>query len=75
MKQVNTLLYCIGEEAESVLNSTNTTEDERKVYQTVLDKFDSFFRVRRNVIYEHTRFNRRNQLENEIAEQYIMELH
>ena len=75
LKQVNTLLYCIGEEKESVLTSTNTTEDERKVYQTVLDKFDSFFKVRRNVIYERIRFNRRNQLENETAEQYIMELY
>ena len=75
VKQVNTLLYCIGEEAEGVLTSTNTTDDERKVYQTVLDKLDSFFKVRRNVIYERARFNRRNQLENETAEQYIMELY
>ena len=27
-KQVNTLLYCIGEAAKSVLKSTNITEDE-----------------------------------------------
>jgi len=49
-KQVNTLLYCLGEEAESVLNSTNITEDERKTYDSVLAKFDSFFQIRRNVI-------------------------
>ena len=44
-KQVNTLLYYLGEEAESVLNSTNITEDERKEYASVLAKLDEFFQV------------------------------
>ena len=57
VKQVNTLLYCIGKEAEGILTSTNTTEDKRKVYQTVLDKYDCFFKVCRNVIYKCARFN------------------
>ena len=39
-QQVNTLLYCLGEEAESVLTSTNATEEEQKSYTTVLGKFD-----------------------------------
>ena len=75
MQQVNTLLYCLGEEAEGVLTSTNVTADERKVYDTVVDKFDAFFNVRRNVIFERARFDRRNQLDGETAEQYIMELY
>ena len=75
VKQVNTLLYCLGEEAEGVLTSTNATADERKVYDTVVGKFDAFFKVRRNVIFERARFNRRNQLDGETAEQYIMELY
>ncbi len=74
-KQVSTLLYCLGEEAESVLMSTNITTDERAVYETVLGKFDSFFQVRRNVIFERARFNRRNQLQGETAEQYITTLY
>ena len=68
-KQVNTLLYCLGEEAEGVLTSTNVTEDERKVYKTVLQKFDDFFKVRRNVIYERARFNRRHKLRTAYAHQ------
>ena len=75
IKQVNTLLYCLGEEAEGVLTSTNVTPEERRVYDTVLEKLDGFFKVRRNVIFERARFNRRNQLEGETAEQYIMELY
>ena len=75
MKQVNTLLYGLGEEAESVLTSTNISEDERKDYAAVLAKFDGFFQVRRNVIFERTQFNRRCQLPGESAEQYIVELY
>ena len=75
MKQVNTLLYCLGEEADAVLASTHATEEEKKSYDSVLGKFDSFFKVRKNVIFERARFNRRNQLNGESAEQYIMELY
>ena len=74
-QQVSTLLYCVGEEAEAVLASTGITADERKEYDTVVKKFDDFFKVRRNVIFERARFNRRNQQEGETAEKYIMELY
>ena len=73
MKQVSTLLYYRGEEAEAVLNSTNITEAESKEYNTSIGKFDAFFKVGKNVIFERARFNRTNQLEGELAEQYIME--
>ena len=66
-KQVSTLLYYlhVGE---------NATDEERKEYEKVLDKFDYFFQVRRNVIYERAKFNRSNQQSGETAEQYIMVL-
>ena len=70
-RKTSTLLYCLGEESEDVLTSTNITEADRKKYDVVVEKFDSFFNVRRNVIYERARFNRRDQLEGESAEQYI----
>ena len=69
------LLYCLGEETEAVLESTNIMTDERKVYDMVVGKFDSFFKVRRNVIFERARFNRRSQLHGETAEQYIVDLY
>ena len=74
-KQVCTLLSCLGEEADSVLTSTNATEDDRKDYDKVLKLFDDFFQVRRNIIFERARFNRRNQLPGESSEQYIMSLY
>ena len=54
---------------------TNITEEETKNYETVLEKFDSFFQVRRNVIFERARFNRQWQLPGELVEQYIVELY
>ena len=74
-KQVSAFLYCVGEEAESILSSTNATAEDRKDYKKVLDKFDSHFNVRKNVIYERARFNRRSQQSGETAEQYIMSLY
>ena len=74
-RQVDTLLYCLGEEADCILTSTSISEDDRKKYEKVLEKFDSYFSVRRNVIFERARFNRRCQKEGESAEQYITELY
>lgn len=65
LKQVNTLLYCMGETAEDVLNSTNPTDAERKEYKLIITKFDTFFKVRKNVIFERARFNSRNQKGNQ----------
>lgn len=44
-RQVSMLLYCLGEEAEAVLSSTNITNEERNVFNTVIGKFDAFFKV------------------------------
>jgi hypothetical protein len=44
-------------------------------YEMVMEKFDSFFKVRKNMIFERARFNQRNQLNGESAEQYIIEVH
>ena len=63
-RQVSTLLYCIGDEADAVLTSTNIKDDERKKYDDVISKFDSF-QVRKNVIFERAKFNRRAQLDGE----------
>jgi transposase InsO family protein len=70
-KQVSTLLYCMGESAEDVLASTDISADERKSFDSVIAKFDSFFKVRKNVIFERARFNCRSQEEGESTEAFI----
>ena len=74
-RQVNTLLYCLGEEAEDILTSTNISDDDRKQYAMVMEKFDHFFRVRKNVIIERAKFNKRTQLPDEPAKQFIASLY
>ena len=60
-QQINTLLYCLGEESDNVLTSTGITDDERKNYKDILGKFDSFFKDRRNIIFEHVLFNKQRK--------------
>ena len=74
-RQAFTLLYCLGADAEDILATTNISEEHRKKYQKVLEKFDEFFAVRRNVIFERARFNKRTQQQGESAEDYITVLH
>jgi len=69
--QVNTLFFCLGEEVEDLLCSTNITDNERKEYTSVLEKFDGFFQVRKNIIFERAKFNHRIQLIGETADQFI----
>ena len=40
-----------------------------------MQKFDKFFQLLKNVIFERARFNRQKQLEGESSEQYIFELY
>ena len=63
-RQVSTLLYCLGEQAEDVLSSTGISEDDRKKYSEVMSKLDDYFKVRKNVIL-------RNQLPGETVEEYV----
>ena len=74
-RQVDTLLYCMGEEADSVLSSTDITAEQRQDHAAVLSKLDSYFEVRRNVVFERARFNGRTQREGESVEQFITELY
>ena len=75
VRQVSTLLYCLGEEANDVLASTHISEEDKKVFSKVVEKLDDYFKVRHNVIFERARFNQRNQLPGESAEKYIAEIY
>ena len=74
-KQVSTPLYCMGETAEDVLTSPNISEDDKRKFDSVIAKFDSFFKVRKNVIFERACFNRRSQEDGELVEEFITSLY
>lgn len=67
-RQVNTLPYCMGEDAQNVLSSTGISDEDKK-YDKVVEKVDLNFSVRHNVIYESTT----EQYESDSAEIYISE--
>ena len=74
-RQISTLLYCLGEDADDVLTSTNISNESRKKYTDVLAKFDAHFQVCKNVIFERAQFNRRVQEHEESVEQFITSLY
>lgn len=46
---------------KSPLTTTGISAADRKKYEKVIEKFDRFYDVRTNIIYERARFNKRNQ--------------
>ena len=51
-QQVNILIYTMGDKADDILTSFGLSEDDRKKYDTVRDKFNQHFVKKRNVIFE-----------------------
>ena len=74
-RQVCTLLYCMGEGSEDILNMSGISDEDRTVFDNVISKFDSHFKVRKNVIFERACFNRRKQEKGESVELFITVLH
>lgn len=73
--QVNSLIYAMGPSADDVLTTFDFGEDEDTKYDIVKAKFDSYFNVRRNVIYERAKFNQRKQSVDESAEEFTTSLY
>ena len=72
--QVNTLVYTMGDAADDILSSFGLTDDEKKNYDTVVEKLDRHFVKKRNVIFERARFNQRKQEEGESVDDFVTAL-
>ena len=72
--QVASLKYCMGPEAEDVIKTFNLSAAEVKKYKTVLDRFDSYFTPRKNVLRLRRTFYRRFQKPQEDTEGYLRAL-
>uniref|UniRef100_A0A3Q2UFB5 Uncharacterized protein n=1 Tax=Fundulus heteroclitus TaxID=8078 RepID=A0A3Q2UFB5_FUNHE len=75
--QVNTqLIYCMGDEADDVLQGLVLPDEQRNTYPGVPDGFQAFFVVKKkNVIYELARFNMHKQEERETVDAFVISLH
>ena len=56
-KQVNALIYTLGDEADHILLSFKLSHEELKQYDAVKNKFENYFIAKRNIIYERAKFN------------------
>ena len=65
----------MGEEADDILSSFELSVADQKKYKTVKGKFESYFVKRRNTIFERAKFNRRKQEEEEMIDEFILDLH
>ena len=63
----------MGERAEDTLASKGILFEDRKKYESVMAKFDTFW-GQKHVIFECACFNRWRQGENESIEQFITSL-
>ena len=61
----STLLYCIG---ENILTSTGVSDKEQIGYDTIVAKLDTFFQVRKDVIFKHACCNQRYWEDDEYVE-------
>ena len=69
-RQVSMLLYCMGEDAEDTLASTNISDADWKKYDAVIGQFDWFFKVWKRAL------NIRRCLgQNKTVEQFITSLY
>ncbi|KAK7878780.1 hypothetical protein WMY93_030940 [Mugilogobius chulae] len=73
--QVNTLVYCMGDEADDVLRGLELTSEQRQQYDAVKSAFDKHFIPRKNVIYERAKFNKRVQQPAEPVDSFITALY
>ena len=48
--QVNALIYSVGEEADAILYSFGLSDNDRKKYNTVSNKFEAHFVEQRNLV-------------------------
>lgn len=73
--QVNTLIYCMGDEADDILSGQDLTDAQRQQHASVKNTFEMYFVLRKNVIYERTKFNRRVQQPGEAVDAFITALY
>ena len=73
--QIATLKYCMGNEADEILKTFNFTDEESSSFDTILARFDEYFKPKKNIIRLRRIFNRRLQEEGEDIEIYIRSLY
>ena len=64
----------MGDEADDLLSSFGLSDADKKKYDKVLEKFESHFVQRKNIIFERAKFNKRKQGETEPDDTFVTDL-
>lgn len=73
--QVNTLVYTMGDVADDILTSFGLSDEDKKKYDTVVERFERHFVKKRNIIFERAKFNQRKQEEGESVDDFVTALY
>ena len=65
----------MGDEADDVLRGLKLSDTDLRNYSKVQEGFQSFFVVKKNIVYELARFNMRKQEENETVDAFVTALY
>ena len=74
IEQVGTLLYAMGECADDILKTLNIDEDKAS-YEEVKTALNEYYEIRRNVLVERAKFNKRVQKPGEPVDSFIQDLY
>lgn len=74
-RQVSTLMYILGQQADDLLNSFNLSESEKLDYNTVFEKFNTYYTSNHNKIHARAKFNKLCQEPNERIDDYIAKVY
>ena len=74
-KQVISLIFAMGEEAEDILDSFRLSDDEQKSYATVRGKFESYFMKKRNIVFDRISFFQRRHEEGEPVASFVNDVY
>ena len=74
IEQVGTLLYAMGECADYILKTLNIDE-EKASYEEVKTALNEYYEIRRNVLVERAKFNKRVQKPGEPVDSFIQDLY
>ena len=65
----------MGEQADDIFISFEFTAEQEKNYEEVKEKFENYFIVKRNIIFERAKFNSRSQRAGESVDSFITDLY
>ena len=63
LQHIDCPVYVMGPQAKNIFTQLNLTADEAKVFDTVLTKFDNYYKPQSDIVFERVPLNQQLQKE------------